>query len=194
MLFGYPPDRFPEFCWISSLENRFEWVVNNISSNKSASKYLIKEMIEWGGSQNGVLQKFNDASGEVNLYEIIKNVIDVLHDPKQAITNSLALPGLGLTYASKLLRFLKPEMYGALDSRIRKALVAQNKLPKINDGQHNSMVTGYTEFINLLQEIKNELKIKGISKPECGLSKSIDWRAAEIEMALFYWAEDQGKR
>jgi hypothetical protein len=51
-----------KFSWIASLEKRFGWVVNNFSVNDSSSKYLLLEMIEWGGSQNGVLQKFNDYS------------------------------------------------------------------------------------------------------------------------------------
>jgi hypothetical protein len=32
-LFGYPPDSFPEFRWIASLEKRFAWVVSNYSVN-----------------------------------------------------------------------------------------------------------------------------------------------------------------
>ena len=90
------------------------------SANESASRYLLQEMTEWGGSQNGVLQKFNDASGEVNLFEVMGHVIGRLSDPKESISYALRLPGFGLTYASKLLRFMKPEMYGALDSELEK--------------------------------------------------------------------------
>src|SRR3990172_4894502 len=88
-LFGYPPDSFPEFNWIASLEKRFQWVVKNYAANNSASKYLLQEMIEWGGSQNGVLQKFNDASGEVNLFEVVGDVINNLSSPKKAISSAL---------------------------------------------------------------------------------------------------------
>jgi len=188
-LFGYPPDAFPEFQWITSLEKRFAWVVNNYDRNDSSSRYLLQEMIEWGGSQNGVLQKFNDASGEVNLYEIIGHVIKNLSDPGKAISSALRLPGLGLTYASKLLRFMQPETYGALDSRIRKALYEEGKLPKIHDSLTNSMVFGYQKFVALLQEAKNNLQSDGINKPPCKLSADGTWRASEIEMALFSWGE-----
>lgn len=164
-LFGYPPDTFPQFRWIASLEERFAWVVDNIPDNKSASKYLLQEMIEWGGSQNGVLQKFNDASGEVNLYEIMGCIIDGLSDPKEAISCALQLPGLGLTYASKLLRFMRPEVYGALDSRIRKALYQEGKLPKIFDGNVKSMVSGYMLFVKLIHMIRDELESNGIKNP-----------------------------
>jgi hypothetical protein len=187
-LFGYPPDSFPEFNWIASLEKRFQWVTKKWATNNSASKYLVQEMIEWGGSQNGVLQKFNDGSGEVNLFEVLADVIDNLSSPVQAINSALRLPGLGLSYASKLLRFMQPETYGALDSRIREALKSDGRLPKIFDGNHNSMVFGYVQFISLLEEIKAILKQKGIAKPACNLSNNGSWRSCEIEMALFCWA------
>ncbi|MBI4643947.1 MAG: hypothetical protein HY790_11505 [Deltaproteobacteria bacterium] len=187
-LFRYPPDAFPEFRWIACLENRFAWVVRNYAENNSASKYLLQEMIEWGGSQNGVLQKFNDGCGEVNLFTVMQAVVNNLDDPKEAISSALGLPGLGLTYASKLLRFMKPEMYGALDSKIRKALNTEGRLPRIFDGVHNSMVSGYVKFIRMLEEIKDRLKREGIKKPACGLTDEGTWRASEIEMALFLWA------
>ncbi len=194
MLFGYPPDSFPEFNWIASLEKRFQWVAKNWAANNSASKYLLQEMIEWGGSQNGVLQKFNDASGEVNLFEVMGDVVRDLSNPRRAIASALRLPGLGLTYASKLLRFMQPQTYGALDSRIREALKDENKIPKIYDGNHNSMVSGYVQFVALLGEIKARLMNERIAKPPCGLSSSGDWRACEIEMALFCWAANREKR
>lgn len=193
-LYGYPPDSFPEFNWIASLEKRFQWVAKNYAANNSASKYLLQEMIEWGGSQNGVLQKFNDASGEVNLFEAIENVIGNLATPEKAIAAALRLPGLGLTYASKLLRFMQPETYGALDSRIREALKDEQRLPKIYDGNYNSMVSGYVQFIILLEDIRAVLKQKDITKPACSLSSNGDWRACEIEMALFCWAGNREKR
>jgi hypothetical protein len=192
-LFGYPADAFPEFRWIASLEGRFAWVVANYSVNKSASRYLLQEMIEWGGSQNGVLQKFNDGSGEVNLCDVMGRVIGSLSDPRQSIAYALRLPGLGLTYASKLLRFMKPERYGALDGRIRKALTREGRLPQIHDGLLNSMVSGYVQFIGLLKELKDELEARGIEKPACGLSEGGTWRASEVEMALFCWAEEKSK-
>ena len=150
-------------------------------------------MIEWGGSRNGVLQKFNDASGEVNLFEVMGHVIGRLSDPKESISYALRLPGFGLTYASKLLRFMKPEMYGALDSRIRKALTREGKLPQIHDSLPSSMVCGYVRFVALLQELRKDLESTGIRKPHCHLSDDGSWRASEIEMVLFCWAEEKGE-
>jgi hypothetical protein len=88
---------------------------------------------------------------------------------------------------------MKPEMYGALDSRIRKALNREGKLPQIHDSLPSSMVSGYVQFVALLQDLKNDLESKGIRKPSCHLSENSTWRASEIEMALFCWAEEEGK-
>jgi hypothetical protein len=190
-LFGYPSDSYPNFPWIASLEKRFNWLRDNSVKQKTASKYLIKEMIEWGGSQHGVLQKFNDGIEEVNLLELVQKIIANLDSSERAITSSLSLPGLGLTYASKLLRFMKPEKYGALDSRIRGTLLRRKLLRKINDGNLNSMVNGYLEFLELLNNLKSQLEDQRVKKPDCSLSNTGFWRPSEIEMALFRWAELQ---
>lgn len=188
-LFGYPADTYPNFSWICSLENRFIWLRENSQSRHTAAIYLIKEMIEWGGSQHGSLQRFSDGLGEVSLYQLIQEVILNLDEPVNAIRAALALPGLGLPYASRLLRFLKPEFYGVLDSRISSSLLGHELLPKINDGSVTSMVAGYVAFHNLLNRLGEQLQGRGIEKPHCALSKTGMWRPAEIGKALVEWTE-----
>ncbi|XLZ69424.1 hypothetical protein ABT364_23270 [Massilia sp. SR12] len=192
-LYGYPGDAYPQFSWIASLEQRFAWLRANCESQGTASIYLIREMIQWGGSQNGTLQKFEEGVGEVNLQQIMLEIISNLHNPDRAITTALSLPGMGLTYASKLLRFLDPERYGALDSRIRNALQekAPGTLPRIYDSSQASMVGGYMAFLDHLQTIIDQLEKGTILRPPCGLpagQRSSQWRAADVEMALFGWA------
>lgn len=192
-LFGYPEDKFDEFRWINSLENRFQWLKTNCVSEGTVSVYLLTEMIQWGGSQGGTLQKFEDGSGETNLHELMKNTISNLHNPTKAITAALKFPGMGLTYASKMLRFLEPEEYGALDRRIRDALVKRvpGVLPNIVDSSVPSMVAGYVAFTKYVNDYKSQLDAAGIVRPKCKLSVGIgssEWRSADIEMALFEWA------
>lgn len=190
-LYGYPEDSFPKFEWIAVLEQRFQWLHVNFENNDTASIYLLKEMIQWGGSQNGTLQKFEDGAERVNLRELMQTTIDNLNDPENAISAAMKFPGMGLTYASKLLRFLDPDRYGALDSRIRGALrnLEPRPLPNIYDGNVNSMIDGYVAFIGYIESIKTQLNGNGIKRPECGLGANrAQWRAADIEMALFVWA------
>lgn len=195
-LYGYPEDAYPKFEWVAVLENRFDWIKTNCKSKNTASVYLLKEMIQWGGSQNGTLQKFEDGVGEINLQQILLNTISNLKNTEKAISAALDFPGMGLTYASKLLRFLDPERYGALDSRIRSALMekASGVLPKIYDSSNKSMVSGYVAFTDYIEDIKHQLNVNAIQRPECRLPAgkgSSEWRAADIEMALFGWASSK---
>jgi hypothetical protein len=196
-LYGYPADTFADFAWINSLECRFKWLKNNHLSAHTASLYLVREMVQWGGSQNGVLQKFDDRIGETNLYDCMKTIIADLGDTERAIASALEVPGMGLTYASKLLRFLDPKKFGALDSRVRGAIekhADEIKIPKIYDGNINSMIKGYSAFIDYIERLKQQLAAAGIARPDCALPKEegvTGWRAADIEMALFRWADSE---
>lgn len=184
-LWGYRPDEFPDFDWISSLERRF---ANLPNASVEAPVYLIREMIHWGGSQNGVLEKFELQLGTYNLTDAFKRVQAALPTPEHAISAALEIPGIGLSYASKLLRFLCPETYGALDSQIRQFLLAGPKenwvIRKIYDGKKSSMVKGYVDFIEYLAEWKISLEDAAISRPGA-VDTRLSWRASDIEMALF---------
>ena len=194
-LFGYPDDSYEEFEWIASLEHRFAWVKTTGAAQKTASIYLLREMIQWGGSQNGTLQKLDDGLGEVNLQQLVAAVVKSLHSPADAIGAALDIPGMGLTYASKLLRFFDPESYGALDSRLRTRFESekmQSALPKkIYDGNRKSMIDGYVAFTKYLWGLRDQLDNHKILRPTCALlpgATPSQWRAADLEMALFAWA------
>ncbi len=191
-LFGYPPDEYPEFVWISNLEERFRRYRESPDSNPVP---LIEEMIQWGGNQYGILKKFDSALGLYCLEDRLHAVLDRLQSPASAIDAALAIRGLGLTYASKLLRFLAPERYGALDSRLRKALTP-SVLPKIYDGRNRfakrSMIKGYCAFSNYLDDLRRQLLINGINRP-CETEEQLFWRPADIEMALFQSASPGGR-
>jgi hypothetical protein len=194
-LFGYPADSFPQFFWIQSLEDRFAWLRENAGRAQTSSIYLLREMIQWGGSQNGVLQKFDDGLGEVSLLGHITRIVDAVQrrSRRDAIAEALKLPGMGLTYASKLLRFIEPTIFGALDSRIRQSLtepVLGIRVPQIYDDREKSMVDGYEIFLDLLDAISQELANSNIARPQCSLAPArTTWRPADVEMALFRWAE-----
>jgi hypothetical protein len=149
-------------------------------------------MIQWGGSQNGVLEKFDNALASHCLHTKLNAVLKSIPVSRDAIQAALDIPGLGLTYASKLLRFLDPERYGALDGRIRKALSKLDPppLPKIFDGNKASMASGYSVFIEYIENIRQELLAGGILVPTAqGVQRQ--WRAADVEMALFQWSSIQ---
>ena len=104
-----------------------------------------------------------------------------LDEPKQAIRIALEIPGLGLHYASMLLRFLAPEKYAILDNEVQDWLRTQSQqdikptadhfyidslpLPSIEDGKFASMVTGYVAYLEILNEIREGLEKFQIEKP-----------------------------
>jgi hypothetical protein len=189
-LSGYPPDQYPAFEWIKSLEKRF---LHYRSDPEVTPLFLIREMIQWGGSQNGVLEKFDNALGTHCLQTKLDSVLGSLRIPRDAIKSALDIPGLGLTYASKLLRFLDPERYGALDGRIRKALgkIDPSPIPKVFDGNKPNMASGYCIFTEYVESLRRELSAKSIPFPSEGSCAQQVWQAADVEMALFHWASSQ---
>jgi hypothetical protein len=192
-LYGYPADISPKFEWMLSLEKRFSWLRINCEVESTSAIYLLKEMIQWGGSQSGTLQKFEDGLEQHNMRNLVLETVTNLKDPEKAIAAALKFPGMGLTYASKMLRFFDPEHYGAIDSRIRKALLEREPsvLPKIYDSSNSSMVAGYVAFTKYVDRLKAQLEASEITRPTCdfplGLG-STQWRSADVEMALFGWA------
>lgn len=192
-LYGYPADAYSKFEWILSLEKRFEWLRLHCKSDHTASIYLLKEMIQWGGSQNGTLQKFEDGIEKHNLQQLVLDTVSNLGSPEKAILAALKFPGMGLTYASKMLRFLDPERYGALDNRIWKSFAKKipGMLPIIHDSSEVSMINGYVAFTVYVNGIKAQLDAAHIFRPNCDLPHGVgsaQWRSADIEMALFGWA------
>jgi hypothetical protein len=164
-------------------------VRNRPNEEFEAPIFLLREMIQWGGSQNGVLQKFDENLGGICLDLALWKVIEALDRPEDAIRAALDIPAFGLTYASKLLRFLDPVRYAALDSQIRKLLKAKVGFPTIYDANTNSMVAGYLAFLEVLDGMRDEVQKAKVVRPECKLAaaqgETDGWRNADIEMALF---------
>ncbi|MCU9528074.1 hypothetical protein [Pseudomonas mosselii] len=136
--------------------------------------------------------KFEAGLGNVALLDILRQVIASIDDPGEAIRAALQIPGFGLTYASKLLRFLRPEIHASLDRRIRLAMHKSGMLPKIHDSYDGSMIDGYVAFQAMCMDLCAQLKTGGIQRPKCTLCPGPEptgWRVADVEMALFAWAD-----
>lgn len=186
---GYPGDTYPEFPWIKSLEDRGLWLAQQAEVSKAPTDY-IREILSWGSGTNDPRMRFETGLGNVCLLELIQRVILHLNDPEKAIDAALKLPGCGLTYASKLLRFLNPNIHGSLDKRIREAMLKAGLLKAITDGNNPSMVRGYVKFQQICLDLVGQLEAAGIARPVCNLTKGqteTGWRVGDVEMALFAW-------
>jgi hypothetical protein len=188
--FGYPPDEYDAFQWMSSLEQRFEYMRKSFLARPTGAIYLFRELILWGDRKQGVLQKFEDGIGQERLQDLIGDVISNIEDTDEAIKSALKVSGLGLTYSSKLLRFLAPERYGALDSQIHKYIVEQEKVVGLPArlGKHN-WVGSYSLFVEHLVNKAAKLNAAGpkFALPTNRLpsSRNAKWLPAHVEMAYF---------
>ncbi len=186
---GYPGDTFPDFLWIRSLEDR--GVRLAAQGVVACPTDYLREILAWGAGKNDPRMKFEAGLGNVALIEIIQQVVAHIDQPRAAIEASLQIPGFGLTYASKLLRFFDPARHGSLDGRIRAALLKAEMLPKIHDSYASSMIDGYVRFHGLCENLISALESQGIDRPACSMpsaASATGWRIADVEMALFAWS------
>lgn len=189
-VYGYPADTFPTFRWVKSLEERGAWFVSK-ADLKDAPTHFLRELLDWGGGA-GPRMKFEAGLGNVSLLERIQKVVANIENPTLAIQHAMRLPGFGLTYGSKLLRFLDGDRHASLDSRIRGALLAEGLLARITDASTPSRISGYVSFLGLISKLTSGLEQAGIDRPDCDLPRGkspTGWRVADVEMALFAWAE-----
>jgi len=59
------------------------------------------------------------------------------------------------------------------------------------------MIDGYVEFLELLTTLLRELEETSVQRPDCDLPRGkspTGWRVADIEMALFAWADQLSKK
>ena len=183
-MFGYEADTYENgFPWIRSLERRFQYIAANPERlGDSAPIFLIREMIKWGSSsKRDISPKFDDYVGQYCLSDKIAEVINSLDHVYEAIVAARSIPGLGPTYASKLLRFLRPSQYGALDDRIKSAMLDDiRERVDIDNGRISNTDDQYVSYIHLLREHQQQLLQQ----------LNVEYTVAEIEMALFQWAAD----
>ncbi len=111
----------------------------------------------------------------------------MLNDPRLALGGLLGryggIHGLGLSFATKTLRCLYPQNYGALDSKLLQ-WIDSTLLPRV----HNETDL-YLRFLELLRGLKQI-----VLPPRPSRRPNREWFIADIEMALFQFAWGPGHR
>jgi hypothetical protein len=138
----------------------------------------------WGGNQHGIKQRMekNNTTNDIKLATLV--AIDKLNNPAEALRAMFAISHWGLSYSSKTLRFMCPQQYPALDQKLR-AAIDKALLPRIYDGNVNSMIKGYGRFIELCNLIKTFVENPGPRLRG-------EWFIADIEMGLFQFVSEGG--
>lgn len=137
--------------------------------------YLFVRMVcAWGGLGRGHPVRiresiFQPGRGEGWLCNLLKagRAESIQGNYEEAINVFSKIDGLGISFTSKLLRFLCPDDAAVLDSVIRKKL-----------GYPNS-AAAYREFVTDCMAIREKLKTEK-KRPDGG-----DWRTTDIEMGIF---------
>lgn len=201
--FGYEYDRYPDFDWISSLEKQFQEIRDSNVSQFPHKAFV--ELLAWGQPSNkrdpsgAIANLYRNFTAETNSIALIKNfqtVISEIKNPERAIRNAMNFKGIGFVFATKLLRFMEPEIYGAFDS-----IICNKYFNGFNPSKLTSRETDdelfdrawpiYGEFLELLRVHQNDLSKTG--RPASELRRGREpsgWRIADIEMAMFQLAKN----
>ena len=124
----------------------------------------------------GKIQKEN-TNDEVK--EKTKEAIQQLNNPASALQSMMSIKRWGRTYASKTLRCVCPQKYGALDSKLIGG-INQSYLPSTNNEAKR-----YEEFLNFCRQVREKV-------PEPGPRKG-EWFLVDIEVVLFQFIWNSGE-
>ncbi len=138
---------------------------------------------DWGRNQHGVKQRLQSNNTPEQVRKQTSKAIDYIDNPSRAIGAIIDLKQWGLSYGSKTLTFMSPTKYAILDSWIRKSL--EQVLPSIRDGDRNSMIRGYEEYLDVCSALQRDVSLP-FSKTQS------QWRIADIGQALFEFARNDG--
>ena len=155
------------------------------------SKKDVIDVVMWGSKQLGsrLSARIDRHNKDSDIEAKTGAAVRVLNNPGGLALRRLlggkygGIYGLGLAFATKTLRCLYPQNYGALDSKLRQAIDA-SLLPNIRNE-----IDLYLHFLELLRELKQMASPPGPSR-----RPNREWFIADIEMALFQFAWCPGHR
>lgn len=143
----------------------------------------LSAIADWGGNTNGVKQRMRSSNTPDEVQKRTAEASLHFDKPSQAIGAILELNQWGLSYGSKTLMFMNTDEFAILDSWIRKCL--REVLPSTRDGDRNSTIKGYSKFIEHCRDLQRLVAVPGPGP-------NAEWRIADIQQALFQYAQTGG--
>jgi hypothetical protein len=163
------------------LEENGKSLIANDFPERDLTKF-IENICKWGGYQ-GIATRVLKQNQKSNLREKFVSAVNQLNnDPpnrKKALDSILNINQLNISFGSKHLRFLRPDICPALDKKISGMLGYV-----LNLG-------GYERFASDCQLIANKLEKLKINNPLKREKRK--WYIADIEIALFQNIREQNK-
>ncbi len=176
--------------FITHLESRGRAIVGDLRAgevlDEATARLFIEETIMWGGSQHDLLGSFRRANpvGQALLAPVVTRVVEACcgrpsteHSVRAGFKVAREIPYVGYTYASKLLRFLDPDEFPAVDRRIHEALLKPS-------GFLTATNTSYVAWQRYVVAKRDELRAHSEAAP------GFPWTAARVEMVAFQIATD----
>ena len=139
---------------------------------------FVKKVCAWGGYSGisgRVLKRNSSAEIAKNVNAAISKLSSSPPDLVGALKAMMEIKGLGLSFASKHMRFLFPEYCPVLDSVLSNRLLFELS------------PDGYKLFSTACKDISHELNGANIICPFPGKSS---WRPSDVEAALYAWANE----
>ncbi|NCD35068.1 MAG: hypothetical protein EOL87_16830 [Spartobacteria bacterium] len=151
-----------------------------------SSVLILKAVCIWGGRIGPfVCSKVEKSNTPTAICAAMNKAIAHLqnNDPRNALNSVLSINGLGISFGSKLLRFLDPERCGGLDR-----IISQNTWntadPKRQYNLKPSLVVhSYQMFLDDCHSISRILEKNQVTNP-MGRPKD-RWYMADVEMAIY---------
>lgn len=156
-------------------------------------KSVIKAIVYWKMSSQGgranrcvgnVCDKWNDNTSRLLIEGYLERDL-----------SKLKIGGVRIPTASAIMRFLYPNEFGVIDSRVTKNYTEPNGITSLsirNDGYINdtkgNVEKYYSQYIEYLRGVAMEMNRKGIrfkDIDENGLEIQSEFRVCDVEMALF---------
>ena len=177
-----------------------------VASGKTSGVTLedIRAVARWGGNNRSITIVGEDSFRKgiqilINTDKIVEQKPEI---PADLLDKSVM--GISTTYVSKVLRFILPNQYGAIDTRLVRVLGNGDQL-----NQKHSWLRmradesapkrwniykdwlGYGEWVNILRYFAQNLP-NNCPHPQAfvdaGLREGNEWTCADVEMALFSYA------
>ncbi len=201
---------------IFTLENDTARRMNNLT--KDSAHEIIIDVSEWAGNNTPSHTKIINAAPEI--LDKMFHALQFLANPKllgKGIKSLCEIPGISLVIASKIYRFCVPQLGAAVDRHAsyffnslpdQQGIMSTNFSREWSNGRHvSSRLAIYTdkgfslnfdEYINiylpLLNGIATWLNSNNHQYVSAHSRVPEDWKAADVEMAAYFWWAGHGLR
>lgn len=178
------------------LEDAGKYLLKQLEDNafpkeqgEKAAMRFCERVTKWGGRTGGFVRcgvKKNEPNEVVGAIRLAGGLLSQ-GNAEGAIGEIVSLPGLGISYGSKILRMLAPEVAGVYDNKLNDRLELISDMNRENGPQKQKDFEAYACFCRKCGEIADALNDKQIAnEARQKREKGDKWLVADVEAVLFF--------